>query len=610
MKVCSSPARLAVLNLALAAAFPAFAQSQLAPVVVTASRVEQPLTDVVADVSLIDREQIERSGATGLADLLVRLPGIEFVRNGGPGTTTSLFLRGAASNYTAVFIDGMRVDTQSGSGGASWEAIPLAQIDRIEVLRGPAGAIYGSDAIAGVVQIFTRKGEGAFKPYLGLGLGNQRTAKLDAGFSGAQERFDYAFGLVREASQGFNAKAGSNPDLDGYLNHSTHARLGLQLTPAQRLEAVWLDSWSESRYDASKTTDDHNFHHLQTMGLNWQSRWNDAYSSRVSLSESKDYYETQPSPYQTETRVRSYLWQNEYRLGGQLFTAALERREDSLENASTTPNTSDRSQNGLALGYGLSSGAHTLQLNARHDDDSEFGGQDNGSLAYAYAFAPNWRATASAGTAFRAPTLYQRFSRYGMPNLKPETSRNFEAGVKYAQQASSFGAILYRNTIDDMIAYVSGPGNCVNGSPGNQYPGCYGNTKRAQLEGVTLSTAQQLGRFNLRASLDLQNPRDLDSGKQLARRSRQHATLAADTRLAGWTLGAEAQLSGRRYEDAANTKPLGGYSLFNLHASTEIGKDLTLLARIDNLTDKDYQLANGYYTQGRLVYVGLKWAPQ
>ena len=131
MKVCSSPARLAVLNLALAAAFPAFAQSQLAPVVVTAARVVQPLTDVVADVSLIDREQIERSGATGLADLLVRLPGVEFARNGGPGTTTSLFLRGAASNHTAVFIDGMRIDTQSGSGGATWEAIPLAQIDRI-----------------------------------------------------------------------------------------------------------------------------------------------------------------------------------------------------------------------------------------------------------------------------------------------------------------------------------------------------------------------------------------------------------------------------------------------------------------------------------------------
>lgn len=599
MKVCSSPARLAVLNLALAAAFPAFAQSQLAPVVVTAARVAQPLTDVVADVSLIDREQIERSGATGLADLLVRLPGVEFARNGGPGTTTSLFLRGAASNHTAVFIDGMRIDTQSGSGGASWEAIPLAQIDRIEVLRGPAGAIYGSDAIAGVVQIFTRKGEGAFKPYLGLGLGQQRTARLDAGFSGAQGVVDYALGLSREASQGFNAKAGSNPDLDGYLNHSANARLGLQLTPGQRLEASVLDSWSDSRYDASKTDDDHNLHHLQTVGLNWQSRWTDAYSSRVGISESKDHYETRPSPYQTDTLVRSYLWQNEYRLGSQLFTVALERREDSLENASTMPKATDRSQNGIALGYGLTAGAHTLQLNARHDDDSEFGGKDNGSVAYAYALAPNWRATASAGTAFRAPTLYQRFSDYGQAGLKPESSRNLELGLRYAQGSRNFSAVLYQNSINNFIVF-------------DTTSFLYEN-KRALLEGLTLSGSEKLGAFNLRASLDLQNPRDLDSGKQLARRARQHATLAADTLLAGWTLGAEAQLSGRRYDynwDQSKTYQLGGYSLFNLYASTEVGKDLTLLTRIDNLADKDYQLANGYYTQGRLLYVGLRWAPQ
>ena len=178
MKFSSFPARLAVLNLALAAALPAFAQSPLKAVVVTATRVAQPLTDVVADVSLIDREAIERSGATGLADLLARVPGIEISRNGGIGGTTSVFLRGADTRFTAVYIDGVRIDSQS-TGGAPWEAIPLAQIDRIEVLRGPAGAIYGSDAIAGVVQIFTRKGEGAFTPYLGLGLGSDRTAKLD-----------------------------------------------------------------------------------------------------------------------------------------------------------------------------------------------------------------------------------------------------------------------------------------------------------------------------------------------------------------------------------------------------------------------------------------------
>ncbi len=597
--------RLAALPLALSAVFPALAQSQLAPVVVTATRVEQPLTDVVADVSIIDRALIERSGATGLADLLVRLPGIEMTRNGGPGTTTSVFVRGAASNHTAVFIDGMRVDTQNGSGGAPWEAIPLTQIDRIEVLRGPAGAIYGSDAIAGVVQIFTRKGEGAFQPYVGMGLGNQRTRKLDAGFTGTQGDFDYALGVSRELSDGFNAKVAGNPDRDDYNSHSANARLGLDLSASHRLEATVLDSHSDAGFDSSSDFDDRSRHQLQATGLNWLAKWSPDYSTRIGASQGKDRYESETSfgLYLTETRVRSYLWQNEYRVGGQLFTAALERREDKLENSSTTPVTTDRSQNGLALGYGLSSGDHALQLNARHDDDSEFGAQDNGSVAYAYAFAPNWRATASAGTSFRAPTLYQRFSDYGQAGLQPERSRNLELGLRYAQGSRNFSAVLYQNRISDLITFGSA-GACV-----SSY-GCYENTKRAMLEGLTLSGAEKFGAFNLRASLDLQNPRDLDDGKQLARRARQHATLAADTRLAGWLLGAEAQLSGRRYDDAKNMKLLGGYSLFNLYASTKVGKDLTMLARIDNLADKDYQLANGYNTPGRLVYVGLKWVPQ
>ncbi len=607
MKICSFPARLAVLNLALAAALPALAQQSLKDVVVTATRVAQPLTDVVADVSLIDREQIERSGATGLADLLARVPGIEISRNGGSASTTSLFLRGADTRFTAVYLDGVRLDSQS-TGGAPWEAIPLAQIDRIEVLRGPAGAIYGSDAIAGVVQIFTRKGEGPFTPYLGLGLGSQHTAKLDAGFSGAQQGLDYSFGLVRETSSGFNAKVASNPDRDGYLNRSATARLGLQLSPAQRIEANLLDSWSDSLYDASKTTDDHNLHHLQSIGLNWQSQWSAAYSTRIGFSEGKDRYETQPSPYLTDTQVRSYLWQNEYRIGAQLLTAALERREDRLDNATTTPVVTERSQDALALGYGLRHQAHTLQLNLRHDDDSEFGGQDTGSASYAYAFAPHWRASVSAGNAFRAPTLFQRFSIYGDPSLRPETARNFELGLNYALQSTRFGVVLYRNQIDDLINYVSGPGSCVNGS--GKYPGCYGNTRRAQLEGLTLSGARSLAGFNLSASLDLQNPRDLDSGKLLARRSRRHATLAADTRVARWQLGAELQLSGQRYDDKDNKVALGGYGLFNLHASTEVARHVTLQARVDNLASKDYTLANGYYTPGRLLYLGLKWSPQ
>ncbi|HQQ69594.1 MAG TPA: TonB-dependent receptor, partial [Alicycliphilus sp.] len=448
-------------------------------VVVAATRTAQPLSDIVADVSVVDRETIEQSGATGLADVLARLPGIEMARNGGPGSTTSLFVRGAETRYTAVYIDGVRVDSQAGSGGAAWEAIPLSMIDRVEVLRGPAAAVYGSDAVAGVIQIFTKKGEAGVAPYVGVGAGTHGTWRTEAGVSGANGTVDYALGLAREISKGFDATTKANrshnPDRDGYQTNSANARLGLQLNAAHRLEGTLLYSDSDSRYDASKTADDHSLHRLRTLGLNWQAQWSSSYKTRLSITDSQDRYQTYPSPYLTDTRLRGYLFQNEWRLGMHQFTAALERREDQLENA---PIDRSHAQNALALGYGLHSGAHTLQLNARHDNDSEFGGKSTGSAAYGYAFAPNWRATAAAGTAFRAPTLYQRFSMYGDATLQPETSRNVELGVKWARDASSFSATAYRSKVSDLINWVGGVGPCPGGT--GPFPGCYANVGKAR----------------------------------------------------------------------------------------------------------------------------------
>jgi len=608
MKTCISNPRLAVLPLALAAAFASsvsFAQMSGAPqlkeTVVTATRTAQPVGDIVADVSIIDREHIERSGATGLADVLKRIPGIEISRNGGPGATTGVFLRGAESRFTAVYIDGVRIDSQS-TGGAAWESIPLALIDRIEVLRGPAGAVYGSDALGGVVQIFTKRGESGFSPFAGVGLGSHDTRKLDGGFSGAQGGFDYSVGLAHEQSDGFNARTVStqNPDRDGYRSRSANLRLGFQATKTQRLEASYLENNLQSGYDNGLGKDDQNHHRLHALGLNWQAQWSDAYSTRLTVADSRDHYETTPSPYSTTTHLRGYTLQNELRLGAQLLTAALERREDRLKNA---PIDQGRSQNALALGYSLNQQGHTVQFNLRHDEDSEFGGKTTGSAAYAYAFTPEWRASASAGTAFRAPTLYQRFSEYGVATLVPESSRNVELGLRWARGASSAGLVAYRNKVDNLITFA-GAGACVSSF------GCYSNTAHARYAGATLTAAHAVAGVNLGASLDVQNPRDLDSGRQLARRAKRHGMLSADTRVGQWQLGAEAQFSGKRFDDAANTRVLGGYTLLNLSASTPIAKDWSLLARVDNLADKPYEVARTYATAGRSFYVGVKWAPR
>ncbi|MBV7454031.1 TonB-dependent receptor [Acidovorax sp. sif1233] len=573
----------------------------LTETVVTATRTPQPLSDLVADVTVLDRETIETSGATGLADVLARVPGIEFSRNGGPGTTTGVFLRGAESRFTAVYIDGVRIDSQS-TGGAAWESIPLAQIDRIEVLRGPAGAVYGSDAMGGVVQIFTKRGENGTAPYVGVGFGSHGTRKIEAGVSGASGTIDYALGIAREESKGFNARtvATQNPDRDGYESTSANARVGLQVNAMHRLEGTLLVNDLDSGYDSGLGKDDRNKHRLHALGLNWQAQWTPQYKTRLQLTDSRDRYETKPSVYLSDTHLRGYLFQNEWREGAHLLTAALERREDNLENK---PIDRKRSQDAVALGYGYSAGGHTVQANVRHDADSEFGGKGTGSLAYGYAFAPQWRATASVGTAFRAPTLYHRFSEYGTGSLNPESSRNVEVGLRWAEGGSSFSATAYRNRVQDLITFgAAGP--CPSDF------GCYVNTARAEYKGVTLAGSYRLGGVQLRGSLDLQNPRDLATGKLLARRSKRHGTLGADTQLVGWTVGAEVQASGRRFDNAANTTVLGGYTLVSLYASTRVARDFTLVARVDNLADKHYELARTYATAGRTAYVGVKWAPQ
>jgi len=586
------------------------ATPQLKETVVTATRTARPVGDVVADVTIIDREVIERSGAVGVVDVLARVPGIEITRNGGTGNAASVFIRGGESRHTAVLIDGVRVDSHTTSGGATWSSIPLAQIDRIEIVRGPTSAVYGSDAVAGVIQIFTKKGQGAFSPSISFGYGSYNTRKLDFAASGSSGSFDYSVGLSQATSEGFNIRPNvtplQNPDADGYRSNSANARLGFQITPDQRLEATLLQSRVDAQYDNGATRDYRRINKLQTVGVNWLANWTERWSSKVGLTQSIDRGEESIGGAVDQTRVNGVVWQNEYRVGPHQLSATLEQRRDEFLLTSAPRVDRSKSQSGLALGYGWSQSAHTVQLNLRHDDDSEFGGKTTGSAAYAYALTPQWKLSASAGTSFRTPTLYQRFSQYGVANLQPESGRNAELGLKYAEGSHDYGVTVYRNRINNLLTFLSGAS--ATGCPSPAL-GCYANTAQARYQGVTFSGSERFTGFRVYGSLDLQDPRDVLLDKQLARRARRHATLGVDTMLSGWTVAADLLLSARRYDTAANTTVLPGYSLVNLSASTPLSRDWKLLARVDNLTDKVYQTAMGYAMARRTVYVGLTWAP-
>jgi vitamin B12 transporter len=612
MKIRSHQMRLAALSFLAVLNLPAQGQSStpLGETVVTATRVEQAVTDVVADVSIIGREDIERLGVSSVPQLLARLPGLQVVVNGDVGR---VYIRGADSRMTALYVDGVRVDSQDGTsllgGGVPWSLIPVSQIERIEVLRGSASAVYGSDAMGGVVQIFTRRGQGGFTPYADAGFGNLGTRKAGGGFSGAHQGWDYAVGLGHESTDGYNTR----PDVvhtpereDGRLQTAS-VRLGHQLVRDHRLEYTGLASETDSRYVPWGGGTDYQAHgSLSTAALKWEARWSERYSTGLSLSRSV-IAKRDDMPNDYRTKLQGVLFENRLKLAGGTLSAVLEERRDDFEaqpSAWDPAFRGDRSQRALALGYGLVAGPHSLQMNARHDRDSLFGGHLTGAIAYGYVFAPGWRATGSAGTAFRAPTLEQLFGPYGSTALAPETSQSQELGVSYAAPTQDFKAVVYRNEITDMISSSQTLTTCSAGWF------CYYNVGRALIEGVTLSGQQRLQRYTLRASLDLLDPRDAITGNDLSLRARRVATAGIDRELGPGHVGLDVQAVGERYDNAANTVRLPGYVLLALHAHRRLAPDWRLVARLDNATDASYQQIANFATPGRTVFVGVQWRPQ
>lgn len=610
--VCAR-ARFPLAAVALAAAtltqIAAAQETKMGTTVVTAARVQQSLTSVTADMTVIDAQEIERAGAVGIADVLQRAPGVQINRNGGPGQSTSVYLRGTSNQHALVLVDGVRFGSQELQGGAQWASLPLAQIERIEVLRGPAAAVYGSDAMGGVVQIFTKKGrDGVAAPYAEVGFGTHDTRKLTAGISGGLNGWSYAVNVADARSDGFDAYPGNqwskNPDKDGYSNSSANVNVGYR-HGEHAVEANLRHNRLKAGYDFSAAPfNDYDTVKTTAGSLKWNADWSRIYRTAVQLSRTNvDTERFTSSPESLKGRSDGLLWQNIWKLGAHHLNVDYERTQDSLDTqyASTQNTDSKRELNALALGWGYSSGAHSINAHVRHDDVKDQQSKTTGGLGYGLQLSDSLRWVASAGTAFRTPTLYERFTGQAAVDLRPESSRNMETGLHFELGDNKLSAVIYRNKFKDLITYdwnSSAP--CY----------CYRNVSRAEMTGLTISGATRVAALNLAASVDFLNPKDLDSNKVLTHRAKRSLKLNADTQVAGWTVGGEAQFYNQRQSNAANTEQLPGYGLFNLYAERAITKDWSVLARVDNVADKDYQLSKGYATAGRTLFVSLKWAPR
>ena len=396
----------------------------LDPVTVTGARIEQPLSSVQGDLTVIDGDTITRAGQSSLADLLQREHGIDIASSGGPQTTTGIFLRGANSNQTVFLIDGQRVGSST-AGGAGINAVGLADLERIEILRGPASSLYGADAIGGVVNLITRRAPADTPLSLSgsLGAGTWNTRKANVGLAGATGPWRYSLSLGHARSDGYGAAEPNepgglyNPDRDGYRQDHASGRLGFAWREGQELEASFLHSRMTGQYDGSPAFDDRVVQGIESYALASNNRISDRWTSRLRIGRTIDDNVSRYAPSFFDptgrgafrTRQTLYSWQNDFALApGQSLSLAAERREEDVDSNTLFEQTA-RNTNSLTGVYRFSAAAHHVQANVRYDHVGGYGGRGTGGLSYGYDLSQAWQVTVAGSSGFRLPTFNELY---------------------------------------------------------------------------------------------------------------------------------------------------------------------------------------------------------
>jgi vitamin B12 transporter len=593
------------------AAQPAVAPSSAAldPVVVTATRGSTRVSEAVAEITVLERDDLERATGRTLSELLARQPGLQVSANGGLGKTSGVFIRGLEARHTLLLVDGVRLGTAT-VGTPSFDNLPLPAIDRIEIVRGPLSSVYGSEAVGGVVQVFTRRGQPGWVPNAFATVGSNRFAQFGGGLAFGDGRFDGAFQLVHTGTRGFSATNPNalfgvhDPDLDGFRQTAGSLRLGWELGRDWRLEGLALESQGTTRYDDGPGVDARATLRNGVQSLALAGRLTDAWRTRLSYGRSTDVYDTlaSASPFTplgaTRTEQTQLAWENTFATPVGRLVALGERIEQRVSRPGRPYTVGERSIEALGLGLAGESGRHAWQGAVRRDDNSQFGAQTTGSVGYGYALTPALRAGASYGTSFVAPSFNQLyFPGFGNPNLLPEEGRHGELSLRWTTGTQ----ILRGAWVDNRIrSYI----------PSGPLPV---NVPKTRIDGLVLSWEGHWNGLVAAASYERLDPRNTtegpNDGKQLVRRSKDALRLGADWSTGAYSFGGTLSAFSERFEDAANTLRMGGFATLDLRADWRYDRAWILGLRVNNLAGKDYETAYGFEQPGREVFVTVRWAP-
>lgn len=571
------------------------------PVIVSATRTAQTADASLAPVIVIDQDVIERNPGADVADLLGLHAGVEVGRNGGRGQVTSLFIRGTESNHTLVMIDGVRINPGT-IGGASIQNIDTSIIERIEVVRGPRSTLYGSDAIGGVINIITKRVKDKTTYSAAVGGGRYNTKQVKASIHHGNGGKGAGINISKLDTDGFPTRTTATQDR-GYDN------LSVQLYGKRRVGKTdleishWQSEGTTEYFDFFLTPIDQDYKNITT-ALSIKNNFTDRWSSEFKISKFKDEIQQNQSADFATTIRHTLDWQNDFQIGehnllsGGLFLS----QEDTDSLSFGTVFDEDTTVSAQFIQNQFQYGPHNLITGIRDTHHESFGDETTWNVEYGFAFNKQFKIIAAANTGFRAPDSTDRFGFGGNPNLKPEESRNKELTLRFrsGNEAHRFYVTYFENEITNLINSV-----VISTSP---FVSMNQNIDNAEIKGTEVGYDWQTAHWQLKVAATFQDPIDKTTDEQLGRRAKQIYNYGVSYRHNTWNISLGALYQSKRQNSSFDTIELDSYTLVNLSTHVKLSDRFSMNARIENLTDQEYQLASGFQTAARSVFLEFSYA--
>jgi vitamin B12 transporter len=582
--------------------------ANLPDTVVTATRTETRQNELATAMTVYTRKDIEKLQVRTLPDLLKGTAGVDMVQSGGYGKDTNVYMRGTNADHVLVLIDGIKVGSVT-TGTAAFQFIPVDQIERVEIIRGPQSSLYGSEAIGGVIQIFTRKGGNSERPNIALeaGGGSYDSYKGSAAVNGKWGNAWYSFGASQFGSQGINAQqgisaaSGFNPDRDGYNNTGLNAKAGYRFDNGAEVEAFFLRAEGETEIDnsISSTTAFIN----QTVGATARADFSNAWRSTLRVGQSvddADQFRHSGLFYSAFNTTRwNASWLNELALNkDHQLTLGSDYRLDEVDSTTRYAETSRYDVGVFGELHSRIFDSHFINASLRWDENQAFGDSITGNFGWRYNWDYGLSAFASFGNAFKAPTFNQLyFPGFGNAGLKPEKSDSFEAGIAGNHDWAHWELRGYHTNIEDLIVFSGTPFTAR-------------NIGKAQIDGIEAEISTQLFGWNNKLSMGLLTPKDRQTNARLPRRVTETLSYDVSRSFGDFDVGAAVLAQGERFDNDRNGKPtvrLGSFMTADLRTAYHIDKNWMLSAKLNNMFDKQYQTVNTYNSFGRNFFFSIHY---